>query len=505
MKTNNNTLKINERIQGRVQDANLGNLNRLIGDVEHPIDNVELNRWVSSDFPEIRYFDKKGKPSQKCDAFELRFETPYKTQEGDTIYGYYWRYDTSRNFMGINWKAVSKPVWVRNRERLYAIGGVSEDCWKRLADICMNPNLKHYGDYLVFPEIYYNSYGYNTLKSGETITKEKASIAVIKTNLLDTHSNPIIGWFVKRKDRWNGIEWGTEADMKYALKIKSTPQLGRFLFDNMDALNAFVSEVQSLLIPEPWDYSNNTSGRLHPILASYIACELDRLFYEKDELGRDDAIIYNVDRTEIYYSTNLLNKYGKDFCILGTLDKSKQYIKEYKLAPSHADLVRHGFPSNSEPAQPHFFNSIDEIIYHSEWMIDFDIAKDEHILEDRDFRFPEEYQNLAPHEKGQKLTQAIELAESIAKRNYKVIIPKYEPTKKSIQLLMPIYLKGYYCKEPDFALVLTPMEEHRENGEIFHYYKPETILEMKQAYNDARLIAEPSEPWLARTAIKKDE
>ena len=147
-----------------------------------------------------------------------------------------------------------------------------------------------------------------------------------------------------------------------------------------------------------------------------------------------------------------------------------------------------GFDS-SDPMPPTFFKDINEIIFHSDWEIDQDIAKYEHIIEERLERFPEKYRELSADDLGLKLDSAINFAKRIAQRNYKFIVPMYYPTQRRIQLLMPIYLATSYTSHPDFALVLTPHAQEK-------LYTPETILGLDEVYQDARLIAKPEESWL---------
>lgn len=164
------------------------------------------------------------------------------------------------------------------------------------------------------------------------------------------------------------------------------------------------------------------------------------------------------------------------------------YISELKISPSKMELRKMDF-ENSDPMPPTFFNDINEIIFHSDWEIDQDISKYEHIIEDRKERFPHKYQDLTADDLGLKLDNAINFAKKIAQRNYKFIVPMYYPTAKRIQLLMPIYLETSYTSHPDFALVLTPHAEEK-------LYTPETILGLDEVYQDARLIAKPEESWL---------
>ena len=136
-----------------------------------------------------------------------------------------------------------------------------------------------------------------------------------------------------------------------------------------------------------------------------------------------------------------------------------------------------------------FFRDENDIFFHSDWSIDNDMARNEHIIEERKERFPKQYRDMAPNILANHLDNSITLAQKIARRNYKFIVPMYYPAKHRIQLLMPIYLNGEYTRHPDFALVLTP----HSNEKI---YTPETILGLKEVYQDARLIAKPETSWL---------
>lgn len=439
--------------------------------------------------------------SEDC-AEGFRFKIPFKNKRDEVIYGFFKKNDKGDGYVGVRW---SSPQH-RRMKKMQDIGLILPDSWDKLRSYCSNNDLEDYGDYLVLPEEYYNGAGHKQFPDGTPVTKKTAKFAVVRTTLRNENDVPIIGWFTLNKKKWSGLDWGTEDDFEKAQDIRETTKLGRFLFKDMESLNKFVSEIYDRLIPEPWDYhseeQSEASGLQHPILCSYIEHELDRLFYEREN-GKEDAIIYNDKQTEIFYSTNLLNRFGQDFRILGILDASKRYIEKYILNPDVTKLVQHGFSPKCEPAAPKFFEKIDEIIYHSEWDIAFNWEKDAHILEERNCRLPKKYAKLETHEIGEKLQNAITFAQKMAKRNFRVIIPKYDPRQKRIQLLMPIYLECRYTPEPDVALVLTLQETRLEDGKVFYSYKPETILKVSQAYNDARLIAEPAEPWLAQSAVIK--
>ena len=70
--------------------------------------------------------------------------------------------------------------------------------------------------------------------------------------------------------------------------------------------------------------------------------------------------------------------------------------------------------------------------------------------------------------------------------NYKTAIPVYFPSSEEISLLLPLSLVNE--EKIDVALVL---EATQSGAYIAH-----TILTLKMAYNNARLIAKPDSSWL---------
>ena len=84
------------------------------------------------------------------------------------------------------------------------------------------------------------------------------------------------------------------------------------------------------------------------------------------------------------------------------------------------------------------------------------------------------------------LHDAIDLARKRTRWSYRTAIPCYHPAADQMSLLIPLYLRE--GSKPDVALVVSL----RESGN----YQGETILTMRQAYLDARLICRPEEDWL---------
>lgn len=85
-----------------------------------------------------------------------------------------------------------------------------------------------------------------------------------------------------------------------------------------------------------------------------------------------------------------------------------------------------------------------------------------------------------------RLDDAIELAQKRVEWNFKTAVPAFHPTKNTMSLLLPLDLTEN--DRPDVALVVELMESGAYIGQ--------TILTMKMAYNNARLISRPDSDWL---------
>lgn len=80
----------------------------------------------------------------------------------------------------------------------------------------------------------------------------------------------------------------------------------------------------------------------------------------------------------------------------------------------------------------------------------------------------------------------VDLAVKRVEWNYRTAIPSFYPTHDSVSLLLPIDLTE--DSRPDIALVV----ELTESGA----YLGQTILTMRMAYNNARLVCRPDSDWL---------
>ena len=461
--------------------------------VGHEIKKSELDAFIeSSDFL-IEYIDSEGNPVNELDALAFRFKLPWNDKRGEALYAYFSRKDTQAQFTGVNWGPINY-VNKNKFQELKGLGSISQTCWENLKELCsLSITQDTIGDYINTDKEYYNGAGYTQFADGRTVTLEKSKFIKFGTSLSNQFGERIFGWFTKdSKGKYQGISWGTEDDFKKAQRYRELFFVGRMAFESIDECNDFLEKLKNSIIEEPWEYKHKVDKKYKfPILKSYLEFELDRLFYEQDELNYQNRIIHNETKSKILFNTNLINKFGHDLIIVGDLIMvtNKEIVCNLEISPSSMKLRRYGFNSSVEPMTPKFFQDINEIIFHCEWDIDQDMAKYAHIIEERVERFPEKYRGLSADDLGLKLDNAIEFAKRIAQRNYKFIVPMYYPSAKRIQLLMPIYLETSYTAHPDFALVLTPHTKEQ-------LYTPETILGLDEVYQDARLIAKPEESWL---------
>lgn len=330
------------------------------------------------------------------------------------------------------------------------------------------------------------------------MSQESGKFARFETCLKTKSGNAIFIWFTKNsKGSYEGLNCGDENTFKQSLSDRQSYFSGRMSFESIELCNNFYKELAKDSMNEPWEYKNRKDNNFDcPILKAYLEYELERLFYEYEELHKENKIVFNKTRDKILFNTNLLDKFAHDLIIVGDIVVigGKTYIKNLQKNPTLRNLKQLGF-INTEPLPPEFFNDINEIVFHCNWDIDRNIDKYTHIIEQRLERFPDKYKSLDKSALSNKLDNAIEFAQKIAQRNYKFIVPMYYPKFHRIQLLMPIYLENSSTYQPDFALVLTPDPN-------LNLYTPETILGLEEVYQDARLIAKPDESWLNPEIIK---
>ncbi|WP_460939124.1 DUF3825 domain-containing protein [Spirosoma humi] len=236
-----------------------------------------------------------------------------------------------------------------------------------------------------------------------------------------------------------------------------------------------------------WDYISNKTGR-HPVLESYITYTFARLHKEEkikyaliNEKGRDlkfacfNTGLATIKQEDIFaYFEHKDNFPGNRH--------TDSYIKQpawvFKCFDRESNRTMNYFAEKPELAN--YFQNAAELIYESSRRL---IPDFEHILDDREKRFPAVFRDLSKPQQVERVKSAIDSALTRIRRNYKTAIPQFY--SDSIQLLLPLCIST--AETTDVALVVA------REGEV---YRANTVLPLDWAYNNARLLAKPDREWL---------
>lgn len=318
---------------------------------------------------------------------------------------------------------------------------------------------------------------------------------VLYTGCQNAEGEEILGLFTfsSKRGRFEGVKWGTYNSFQQSISLRcSYYWLGDLAFESRKQLCTFLSDLADIAIPEPWDNTSESKTGGFDFLRSHIEHMFAKLRKEQAS-GEKDKILISGDGRHILWNTNLPSRYGQDILLCADVMKKPsgdEYFTSIRVITNGIRELRAlGFSGNVSPKTASFFKDANDVVYHPDWKVDIDsnFRKLRHVVEDNRARFPKFYQTKATVYVARCLTNAIALSCTLAKRDYRFIVPMYSSTHDEISFLMPLYLGGQIKKTPDLAVILSA-----DNG----YYIPETVIGMREAYMDARLITRPSESWI---------
>ena len=342
--------------------------------------------------------------------------------------------------------------------------------------------------------VYWNSKGSETFED-QPIEDQYRVYKLLYTGCRTAAGDEVVGLLTRDRKRrgYEGVRWGTEQSFQQEIALKSAYiWLGDLAFNSQYNLHNFLSFLAGMATPEPWDTDPNSWTSGYDFLSSYIEHMFCKLRSEQAE-GAADKVIYNGDGSRILWNTNLFDRFGHDILICSEVTRKtdgKEFFTSHRIITKGVRELRDlGFSGYEKPAIASFFTDANDVVFHPEWKIDIDVnfQKLYHAVEDHRSRYPKAFQGKNPDYVGRCLTNAISLSLVIARRDFRFIVPMYSTTHRQLQFLMPLYLGGQIKRTPDLAVILTA-----ENG----FYVPETIIDMKRAYKDARLVTKPDESWL---------
>lgn len=280
---------------------------------------------------------------------------------------------------------------------------------------------------------------------------------------------------------------------------------------------ALLQTLANMALPEKWGFQN--SGEPFAILKNYLIYTFYRLQFEGKVLESSDHGLAAfdtglVDKTyESIYACFVPEPIGavhwrfEAFCKAGSRQWGKKLVSTFNPLPQRAQ----------------YFTCKEDLLFDGDRPLQRDI---DHILLDNIGRLPREFleEELRGNDEAleclgrlcsasgdgeravaasglrgaiendvrtkrrlvNRLDDAIELAQKRVEWNFKTAVPAFYPTKNSMSLLLPLDLTE--DERPDVALVV----ELLESG----VYIGQTILTMRMAYNNARLISRPDSDWL---------
>lgn len=278
-----------------------------------------------------------------------------------------------------------------------------------------------------------------------------------------------------------------------------------------------VLEEESL--DEIWDFDEEDNPAFtHSILYNYLV-------YTFYRLQSEDKVLENRERGIAAFNTGLVNKtYEPIFACFSPREGSPAWRFEAFCKQGSGYWGKKLVAAfNPLPARAQYFQEKDDLLYDSDRKL---ILDRDHILLDNIDRLPAEFleEELRGSDDALKLLEqvkqvsdsdkleelygslreiverdsklkrrlinrlqdAVDLAKKRAEWNFRTAVPSFYPARDSMSLLLPLDLTDN--ARPDIALVV----ELQDSGA----YLGQTILSMRMAYNNARLICRPDSDWL---------
>lgn len=318
-----------------------------------------------------------------------------------------------------------------------------------------------------------------------------------------------------KPDSFSGNGWYAN----FVGEINSTdPSSALFDFASCGQWEETLKSLAALALTENWSLGENNNY----ILSQYLKYTFYRLQLEDKVLSNEYCAAFNTGLVDKHYediyayfspSNNSKQKFKfEDFCVAGKKGFGKNLIKMFNPLPPPASYVKKKddllFNLDKE-----LYTDFDHIILENTQRLPIEFLKEElskdnecsdiidkiikekktsdinyqhenqlfknltEIIEDN----PRLYNNLK-----NRISDAIELSKKKIRWNYKTALPSYFPTRNTMSLMLPL------CLLSDDTVDVALVAELLASGN----YQGQTILTLKQAYIDSRLICRPNSEWL---------
>lgn len=242
--------------------------------------------------------------------------------------------------------------------------------------------------------------------------------------------------------------------------------------------NESMVALANLAADETWCFANDNDQ--YSILKSYLEHTLRRVKHEK-------KIKQNQAGTHLVFNTGLFTANFEEIYALfqdhrnpPAANPTQKFFTGFRKG-SDIDIVN---IFDQLPERANYFAKPENLIFDPNKAIAINI---DHIVDDNIDRLPAAYRGNR-NVMMMLLDGAITKSKKLATLDYKIAIPQCH--NNHIQLLLPLFMTNE--ETPDAALVL---------ANINNSYRASTILTLRMAYNNARLIVKPSSYWLSPQAV----
>lgn len=316
--------------------------------------------------------------------------------------------------------------------------------------------------------------------------------------------------------KWYGAYVAKEEQLKEEIYNKIYGRgTGRFLFRGGNEVNSFLDALANKAMKEVWKFADEEKNKCsQPILRSYIVYTHYKLMSEDKAIHEEESKKIREHKGKVYFNTGLLDRHFRQLFIVGikkiicvddlALGKLEwDTIEDARIYSENDPDIARDFNAATLPKMASYFTKREQIIFDAEQEIKL---SDQHIFRDGIYRgriplYKDDFEKCKGNEEelealiykiSGEFDNAVKRATLMAKRNYKLAVPQFWRETGEIQFLLPIYLgEKEDIAKPQCALVL----KFDEVG-LNPHYRGATILELDEAYNNARLIAKPDVFWL---------
>ena len=244
-----------------------------------------------------------------------------------------------------------------------------------------------------------------------------------------------------------------------------------FDFAYFDHLDTQLMELAQLAEDEDWS-SSEAEDKPHHILYHYLRYSFKRLVEE-------EKLVFDSTNEFVCFNTGLVTSLQEDIFALFRKNLKPDGSPWYFI-----DWIPEGKYNLDKfqklPELAHYFDDPARLVFDSRKEIRYNLS---HIIQDNRDRFPEALMAQGEYKMAITLKGAIDWSIKLVQRNYRIAIPQYY--NETIQLLLPLCL--FEQSKEELALVVQRTGDH---------YRASTVLNLSQAYHNARHLVRPNRDWL---------